>query len=170
MHTPHIKQRIFAILLLVFGISACNTINDPSSSGFSLSDEPLVGKFVWHDLITDDIEAARQFYSGLFGWTFEETTRPGGGPYILAKSDGQYVGGMVQKADPDAETNYSRWLGYLSVGDMADALRITQSSGGKIVVDTRELGAIGQVAAITDPQGAALGLVRSNYGDRMTHN
>ncbi|RLA03316.1 MAG: VOC family protein [Gammaproteobacteria bacterium] len=165
MHFPQIKHQAFVLLVLLFALSACNTVNGPSSLGLSLSDEPLVGKFVWHDLITDDTKAAQHFYSGLFGWTFEETTRPGGGPYILAKLNGHYVGGIVHESDPDDKINYSRWLGYLSVANMEKALKTTRSAGGKIAVDARELGSVGQVAAISDPQGAVLGLVRSNHGD-----
>ena len=30
------------------------------------------GKFVWFDLITNDIPTARKFYGELFGWKFED--------------------------------------------------------------------------------------------------
>lgn len=159
------KQRSLALLLLVLGLSACSTVGGPSSSGFSLADEPLIGKFVWHDLITEDPAVARRFYSGLFGWTFEETERPGGGPYTLAKSNGRYVAGMVQRNDLKDGTDFSRWLGYLSVADVAKAVNTTRTGGGTVVVDVSELGNIGKVAAIQDPQGAVLGLVRSKHGD-----
>ena len=33
----------------------------------------LPGKFVWADLVTDDVPAARKFYAGLFGWTFRDS-------------------------------------------------------------------------------------------------
>lgn len=153
------------LVISIVLLSACSTVGGPSSSGFSLSDEPLLGKFVWHDLITEDTVAARQFYSGLFGWTFEETERPGGGPYILAKSNGRYIGGMVQRDDPGNGKDFSRWLGYLSVTDVDKAITATREGGGKIVVGVRELGNIGKVAAIQDPQGAVIGLVRSKHGD-----
>src|SRR5262245_31241075 len=32
----------------------------------------LPGKFVWADLVTDDVLTARKFYAQLFGWTFWE--------------------------------------------------------------------------------------------------
>ncbi len=31
-----------------------------------------VGQFVWHDLVTDDMDQAKRFYGGLFGWQFED--------------------------------------------------------------------------------------------------
>ena len=33
------------------------------------------GKFVWNDLLTDDVETAREFYGQLFGWTFTQQGR-----------------------------------------------------------------------------------------------
>ena len=35
----------------------------------------LPGKFVWIDLITQDVAAAQSFYGELFGWTFREGRR-----------------------------------------------------------------------------------------------
>src|SRR5258705_4371031 len=32
----------------------------------------LPGKFVWADLVTDDLAAAQNFYGRLFGWTFRD--------------------------------------------------------------------------------------------------
>jgi hypothetical protein len=29
-----------------------------------------LGKFVWHDLVSDDVPAARRFYGEMFGWQF----------------------------------------------------------------------------------------------------
>ncbi len=158
-------RRFLSILIVAVGISSCTTVSGPSIPGISLSASPLIGKFVWHDLITDDTDAARRFYAGMFDWTFEETSRPGGGDYILAKSADRYVGGFVHQDDPDDGDDFSRWLGYLSVADVDRAVAATRSAGGKILVDTRELGEIGNVAAIQDPQGAVIGLIRIQHGD-----
>src|SRR5580765_8497591 len=42
----------------------------------------LPGKFVWADLVTDDVAAAQKFYGGLFGWTFQDA-----GEYVIAAND-----------------------------------------------------------------------------------
>ena len=57
--------RLLAVLLLLAGITACETTGGGRVTDMPLSDEPLAGKFVWHDLMTDDVEAARRFYGGL---------------------------------------------------------------------------------------------------------
>ena len=163
MKTWTIRSVLFAGLVgsLLAGCSA--TLPTPAGT-VSLSDEPLVGKFVWHDLITDDVAAARRFYGGLLGWKFEATRHPAGGEYTLISKDGRYVGGMVMLADP-TDADYSRWLPYLSVADVDAAVRLTESAGGMAVVGPVELANIGRAAAVTDPQGAVLGLLRSRVGD-----
>lgn len=145
-------------------LAACGTVPGPGTTGLSLSDEPLVGKFVWHDLITDDVTSAQRFYGRLLGWEFERTTHPRGGDYTLIKLGDHYMGGIVQRADGDGE-DYSRWLPYLSVSDVDRAVGLNASAGGAALIEPLDLGNIGRAAVISDPQGAVLGLLRSRHGD-----
>lgn len=130
----------------------------------ALTATPQIGKFVWHDLVTDDVGDAKRFYSGLFGWTFENARGPAGGSYTLVLADGIYIGGMVPLEDP-AGADYSRWLGYLSVPDVDAAVSATEAAGGAGVVAPLDIGTIGRAAAVQDPQGAVVGLLRSAIGD-----
>ena len=163
---PRKARLVLATVGMLVITSACTTINGPASSGVTLSEEPLLGKFVWHDLITDDVDAAREFYGELFGWTFETTTRPANDdPYTLIKSGEKYVGGIVQLDDPEDGTDYSRWLGYVSVEDVHIAASLTVEAGGNVLVQPFTVPGIGYVAGIQDPQGAVLGVIRSKVGD-----
>src|SRR5512138_387179 len=49
----------------------------------------LNGKFVWADLVTDDVVSARRFYGDLFGWTFQNV-----GEYTIAANDERPLCGM----------------------------------------------------------------------------
>jgi predicted enzyme related to lactoylglutathione lyase len=145
-------------------VAACSATAPVPAGNLSLSDEPLLGKFVWHDLITDDVASSRRFYGGLLGWEFEQTTHPRGGDYTLIRADGRYLGGMVLLED-SADADYSRWLPYLSVADVDAAVRATETAGGAALIGPLDLGNIGRAAAVSDPQGAVLGLLRSRAGD-----
>ena len=145
-------------------MTACSAKAPVPSGKLSLSDSPLLGKFVWHDLITDDVASSRRFYGDLLGWEFEQTTHPRGGNYTLIRADGHYLGGMVLLEDT-ADADYSRWLPYLSVADVDAAVRATERAGGAALVGPLDLGNIGRAAAVSDPQGAVLGLLRSRVGD-----
>lgn len=158
------NKSIWAALAAMLLLAGCAPQSGPQM-GQALTDVPQYGKFIWHDLITDDVSAARAFYGPLMGWTFEDTQRPGGGPYTLILSaSGQYVGGMVELADPDTGEDYSRWLGYYAVPGVDEAVAATLEAGGDVVVSARNLATVARVAAVRDPDGAVVGLATSRAG------
>jgi predicted enzyme related to lactoylglutathione lyase len=156
---------LFSALALVLAVvAACSSSGGARLADVPLSNEPLTGKFIWHDLITDDLDQAKRFYGGLFGWSFEDTTHPNGGDYTVITTGDRYVGGMVQLADP-AGADYSRWLGYLSVRDVDRAVDFNRAQGGAAAAGPLELPGLGRAAVIQDPQTAVVGLLSSDHGD-----
>jgi uncharacterized protein len=158
------KMFTLAFIAAIVIVAACTTTTTRDLSGMTFSQQPLTGKFIWRDLITEDVTAARRFYGGLFGWTFEDTKGPGGRDYVLAKSGNIYVAGMVPVAKPDDGARLSRWLPYMSVADVDGAVAKATAGGGRVAVAARNVN-IGRVAAVVDPEGAVLGFVHSNIGD-----
>ncbi len=77
------------------------------------SGEHHVGKVVWADLVTPDLDGAKRFYGGLFGWTFRDV--PGDRNYALALLDGEPVAGLFQKALPAGQSQQPAWLTFLAV-------------------------------------------------------
>lgn len=152
------------IALVLVTIAACTTAGRPDLSGMSFSERPLAGKFVWYDLITEDIDAARRFYGGLFGWTFEDSTGPGGRRYTVVRDGDVYVAGMVAIGPRADGRKLSRWLPYISVTDVDEAVADAVASGAEVAVAARSVN-LGRVAAIIDPEGAVVGLARSRVGD-----
>jgi predicted enzyme related to lactoylglutathione lyase len=153
-----------AALAAVSALLASCAVPSRIDTGMSFSETPLVGKVVWNDLVTDDVEAARRFYGGLLGWSFEETTGPAGRDYVLARSGSMLVAGMVPVAPGQGGEELSRWLPYVSVLDVDTAVARATAAGGQVAVGPRDVG-LGRVAAIIDPQGAVIGLARSAIGD-----
>lgn len=158
------KQRILATVLVVAGLAACTTSSKPDLSGMTFADDPLIGKVIWHDLITEDLESAKRFYGGMFDWTFEDTKAPSGQDYSVARSGNVYVAGMLTIASPEDGSNYSRWLPYISVSDVDETLSKVTAAGGSVAATARDVN-LGRVAAILDPEGAVIGLARSRFGD-----
>jgi len=132
-------------------------------SGMSFSSTPLVGKVIWNDLITDDLNAARAFYGPLFGWTFEHSSGKGG-RYVLARAGNVYVAGIVEVRGGKNAAKTSRWLPYVSVADIDGSLAKASAAGARIAVPALNVN-FGRVAALVDPEGAVIGLARSNIGD-----
>jgi Predicted enzyme related to lactoylglutathione lyase len=63
------------------------------------SQEHHVGKVIFVELVTPDLAAAKQFYAGLFGWTFRDI-QAGGTKYAEASLDGRPVAGLIHKDVP----------------------------------------------------------------------
>jgi predicted enzyme related to lactoylglutathione lyase len=111
------------------------------------------GTFSWVDLITKDTPAAplaRQFYGGLFGWTFEDLP---GESQAMALSQGLPVAGIISVSAPDMP---SYWNNYVSVDDADAALERAHACGGKVIQPPFEVGDAGRAAVVLDPAGAAL--------------
>jgi predicted enzyme related to lactoylglutathione lyase len=120
------------------------------------ADSTESGRFVWHDLMTRDVGAAKQFYGALLGWRFEDTNR-GDRPYVLARAGSEMVAGFVDVSTmPDAAP---QWISFMSVDDVDKSVALVQAEGGKVLVAPREL-SLARAAVVADPQGAPLGLAQ----------
>ena len=74
------------------------------------------GTFVWNELMTSDVEAAKAYYAAVLGWTYTEQATPDG-PYTLATAPGadEPVAGIFPwpKEMPGSNT----WGAYVAVDD-----------------------------------------------------
>ncbi|WP_338863385.1 VOC family protein [Myxococcus stipitatus] len=121
-------------------------------------DKHEVGTPTWVDLVTPDLEGAKAFYGGLFGWTFQTGTKEAGF-YTMCQLGGRDVAGMGVKRPEDPGP--PRWSIYFET-DNVDAFvsRATQL-GGKVVVPPMDVFDSGRLAFIEDPTGAHFGLWQS---------
>jgi len=120
----------------------------------------LPGKFVWADLVTDDVLTARRFYAQLFGWTFWEM-----GNYSIALNDDRPLCGMFQRPKPKDREAQPRWFGYISVSSVEKAQRAVVKAGGRVLAAPQKMPKRGEQAVFADPEGAVFGVVKSSGGD-----
>lgn len=105
-------------------------------------------RFVWHDLNTKDVEAAKQFYGDVFQWKFEGSAS---GPYVHIAAGDQMIGGMRQM---DAnEPGPPSWLGYVVTEDVAATVANITAAGGKVYMPTTTMENVGTFAVTADPTG-----------------
>ena len=125
----------------------------PSGSAPGHDGPPDVGEFSWHELATDDWEAAWSFYSTLFGW--EETSRMDMGEmgiYHMFGGGAHPLGGMY---DRPPEVPVSAWLHYIRVPDVHAAVEAVKARGGQVLNGPMEVPGGDVVAQCLDAQGAA---------------
>ena len=120
----------------------------------------LPGKFIWADLVTDDVLAAQKFYTALFGWKFYDY-----GGYIVGRNDDRPLCGMFQRPRPKDRVAEPRWFGYISVGSVEKAAHVVTKAGGRILAPAQKMPKRGEQAVFADPEGAVFGVVKSSSGD-----
>jgi predicted enzyme related to lactoylglutathione lyase len=124
----------------------------------------------WIDTSQPDPEAAVNFYSGLFGWKFEDVMPP--------ESDGKYFIGRLRGGDvaavgsiPEGAPPIALWNTYVWV-ESADATAAkVRDAGGRVVMEPFDIPQAGRMAVFTDPEGAAFCVweAREHKGARIVN-
>ena len=115
------------------------------------------GVFVWDELVTSDVEAAKRFYGEVFGWTTEDMDMGGGHIYTLLKRDGGQAdaGGAMPLGEIQAPPH---WLAYIAPSDIDAAAAKAKELGATVYREPWDIEGVGRLAIIGDPTGAVFGL------------
>jgi uncharacterized protein len=114
----------------------------------------LPGIPCWIDTSQPDPDAAVGFYSGLFGWEFEDVMPPGSeGKYFIARIRGGDVAAVG--SIPDGAPPMAMWNTYVWVESADDTASKVLESGGKSLMDPFDVMDAGRMAVFADPEGAA---------------
>jgi predicted enzyme related to lactoylglutathione lyase len=120
--------------------------------------------FVWHELMTNDVDEAERFYAEVVGIA---VTPLGDGPdaYRMAMFDDAPVGGFVGPR-PDGSSWPSggpepHWVASFGVEDADEATRKTKELGGDVLLAPVDVPGMGRAAVLRDPQGAVFGVFAS---------
>jgi uncharacterized protein len=114
----------------------------------------LPGVPCWVDTSQPDPEAAVAFYSGLFGWDFEDAMPPGSaGKYFFARLRGGDVAAVGSQ--PEGGPPMAVWNTYVWVESADDAASKVKDAGGRVVTEPFDVMDAGRMAVCMDPEGAA---------------
>lgn len=108
----------------------------------------------WVDVAVPDQAAAREFYSAVLGWTFEDTGAEFGN-YLMCRRDGRAVAGIGSVQDPNQP---SAWTTYLASDAVDTTAKEIGARGGMVVAGPFEIPGSGRMCVGIDPQGAAFGV------------
>ena len=140
-------------------------IADPQGAVFSViqitGEGGMMGKgvFVWDELATSDVNAAKTFYSDVLGWSSEGMDMGGGFTYTIFKHPNaeQGVGGAM----PQGEAPATMWLCYINAPDIDATTAKAKELGGTVIREPWDIENVGRIAILVDPTGAAFGLFKS---------
>ena len=108
----------------------------------------------WLDTSQPDPEAAVDFYSGVFGWEFEDVMPAGSeGKYFIARLNGGDVAAVG--SIPESVPKTTMWNTYVWVDSADETASRVRDAGGGVVTDPLDVMDFGRMAVFTDPEGAA---------------
>lgn len=141
-------------------------VTDPQGADFAVwqpKDHPgarrygEVGAMGWGELLTPDVAAAGEFYSGLFGWGRRDSAAAPG-QYTEWLHDGTSIGGMMP-IPPDWGPVPPHWMHYLEVADCDATAARAGELGGSVHVPPHDIPDVGRFAYLADPQGGAFAVI-----------
>jgi predicted enzyme related to lactoylglutathione lyase len=110
----------------------------------------------WNELSTSDPVAARQFYTGQFGWGADEFMDMGEmGEYRFIEQGGTRIGALCGVA-PGQQP---KWRYYFRVPSIAAAKQTAEQKGGTIRMGPHQVPTGDWIIIGSDPQGAEFALV-----------
>lgn len=117
------------------------------------------GSFCWNELHTGDREAAKAFYTAVFGWEAEDEDI-GGETYTVFSAGGRPVAGSG-----GAPETQPHWLTWFAVASTDDAVAKAQELGATLAFGPFDIPTVGRCAGVTDPQGALFGVLQGETAD-----
>lgn len=126
--------------------------------GAGVANEP--GTWSWNELLTRDVDTARDFYSKVFGWEYDSQEMPTGTYHVIKGGDYGGLGGLMAMPPGTPEQVPNHWAVYFNVSDIAATIDNVQAAGGQVVQGPMEVPEVGHIATVHDPNGGSLCLMQ----------
>jgi uncharacterized protein len=113
------------------------------------------GTFSWADVTTTDQDAAKRFYSGLFGWEADDRPVGDGVYYSMMELGGHDVAAISPQPQQQREAGVPpMWNNYLTVESADETADRASQLGATVHAPPFDVMDVGRMAVIQDPQGA----------------
>ena len=109
------------------------------------------GTFSWAELVTSDADAAKGFYTTLFGWTYDDQPIGEGSVYSMAAREGRTVAALYGSGEQPPH-----WNCYVTVTSADEAAAKASSLGASVLAEPFDVFTSGRMAVLSDPTGATL--------------
>jgi len=137
-------------------------VRDAAAPTLQQTNEPR-GDFIWYELLTTNIAAAKRFYDAVVGWNIQDKSDFPNDYRMIGRSDGKFAGGAMQLSEESKEHGARPcWLGYILVPDVDASVASISAEGGQVHMPAFDIPGVGRVAMVTDPQGAPFYVMKPN--------
>jgi predicted enzyme related to lactoylglutathione lyase len=119
------------------------------------------GQFVWYELTTPDVDAAKKFYPRFTGWG----TQRFDDDYTIFTTGGTPVAGLFRlKEEMRQQGVPPNWMPYVEADDVDATAAKATSLGGRVLQGPADIPGTGRFAVVQDPQGAVFGIYKASNG------
>ena len=113
----------------------------------------------WVDLQTTDLDAAKTFYTAVFGWSYDDMPMGEDEVYSMAMLGGATVAAIARQRPQLAEAGVPpMWNTYIAVDDVDATAAKVAPAGGTMMMEPSDVFEAGRMAWVGDPTGASAGL------------
>jgi predicted enzyme related to lactoylglutathione lyase len=116
------------------------------------------GMFCWADLGTTDADAAKAFYTTVFGWEVVDAAAGEAGTYTTFRLDGRDVAALYEMGEEERASLTPHWSSYVSVEDVDALAPKVLELGGEVLAHPFDVMQSGRMTALKDPTGATVHL------------
>lgn len=109
------------------------------------------GAFVWNELATSDLDAAKAFYMNVFGWGLDPEGSSEGAAIFTNNGD------VVCGAHTLGEGEFPAWSIWFAVEDCDASAAKVKELGGAVYMEPNDM-SFGRGAVVADPAGAVFGI------------
>ncbi len=115
----------------------------------------IPGTFSWTDLTTTDQDAAKAFYTALFGWTAVDMPAGEGVVYSMMQLAGKDVAAISPQPQQQRDAGAPPvWNSYITVESADAAVERAKQLGGSVHAPAFDVLDAGRMGVVQDPQGA----------------
>ncbi|HEY1940473.1 MAG TPA: VOC family protein [Candidatus Angelobacter sp.] len=118
-------------------------------------DKHPAGSFCWVELATTDQNAAKTFYTSLFGWAVNDNPMGPDDFYSMFKLAGRDTGAAyTMRKEQRAQGVPPNWMLYIAVENANQSVSKAAQAGGTVLAPAFDVMDAGRMAVIQDPTGA----------------
>ncbi len=131
---------------------------------------PKNGEFCWTEIVTNDLETCKSFYTNVFGWELQQSKATGEDfEYLEYNNPNSYPMGGIFKMTSEmcggGEVPPPHFMNYIHVDNVDDFASKAFELGGKIVSPPMDIPNVGRFAVIQDPTGGTFSLISLKGGE-----
>ena len=121
------------------------------------------GAFAWIELASSDQNAAKHFYTELFGYSFVDFPMGPSGIYTMFQIDGKDAGAAYTMSPQESEQMPPHWNLYIGVDNADEAAAHAAILGGTVIAPPFDVMDAGRMAVIEDPTGTFFCIWQANH-------